>query len=128
MAFVADRSFRRGLGTGKSLSFVRPSKPSPMRKLILLVAIAIGGWTWLSQSQIRTTMIDDGGASEDIAAQRFSAVQRNPAESYRCDGRTHCSQMTSCAEATYFLQNCPGGQWTATMMGFLANNSGASDR
>ena len=27
---------------------------------------------------------------------------------YRCDGRTYCSQMTSCAEATYFLRNCPG--------------------
>ena len=29
---------------------------------------------------------------------------------YRCDGRTHCSQMTSCAEATFFLRNCPGTQ------------------
>jgi len=28
--------------------------------------------------------------------------------SFRCDGRTYCSQMTSCAEATYFLKNCPG--------------------
>jgi cold shock CspA family protein len=28
--------------------------------------------------------------------------------SFHCDGRTHCSQMTSCAEATYFLRNCPG--------------------
>ncbi len=26
---------------------------------------------------------------------------------YRCDGRTHCSQMRSCAEATYFLTHCP---------------------
>lgn len=26
---------------------------------------------------------------------------------YRCDGRTHCSQMRSCAEAAYFLRNCP---------------------
>jgi micrococcal nuclease len=26
----------------------------------------------------------------------------------RCDGRTRCSQMTSCAEATWFLKNCPG--------------------
>lgn len=26
---------------------------------------------------------------------------------YRCDGRTHCSQMTSCNEATFFLRNCP---------------------
>lgn len=27
---------------------------------------------------------------------------------YRCDGRTHCPEMKSCAEATYFLRNCPG--------------------
>jgi hypothetical protein len=29
-------------------------------------------------------------------------------DQYRCDGRTYCSQMTSCEEATWFLQNCPG--------------------
>jgi hypothetical protein len=27
--------------------------------------------------------------------------------SFSCDGRTYCSQMTSCAEATYFLKHCP---------------------
>jgi cold shock CspA family protein len=27
---------------------------------------------------------------------------------FRCDGRQYCSQMTSCAEATFFLRNCPG--------------------
>ncbi|WP_347485790.1 cold shock domain-containing protein [Vandammella animalimorsus] len=27
---------------------------------------------------------------------------------YRCDGRTHCSQMTSCEEAKFFINNCPG--------------------
>jgi hypothetical protein len=26
---------------------------------------------------------------------------------YKCDGRTHCSQMTSCDEAVFFLRNCP---------------------
>lgn len=26
---------------------------------------------------------------------------------FKCDGRTYCSQMTSCAEAKYFLKNCP---------------------
>jgi len=30
------------------------------------------------------------------------------AANLRCDGRTYCSQMTSCAEATWFLNNCPG--------------------
>ncbi len=27
---------------------------------------------------------------------------------FKCDGRAYCSQMTSCAEAKYFLKNCPG--------------------
>ncbi|WP_025651218.1 MULTISPECIES: excalibur calcium-binding domain-containing protein [Psychrobacter] len=26
---------------------------------------------------------------------------------FSCDGRKHCSQMTSCSEATYFIQHCP---------------------
>jgi len=37
----------------------------------------------------------DGGGSSASKAQ------------YRCDGRTRCSQMTSCEEATFFLRNCP---------------------
>ena len=31
-----------------------------------------------------------------------------PTQSFSCDGRTKCSQMTSCAEAKYFLDHCPG--------------------
>jgi hypothetical protein len=32
----------------------------------------------------------------------------SPTPTYKCDNRRYCSQMTSCAEATYFLTNCPG--------------------
>jgi len=32
------------------------------------------------------------------------------ATSPQCDGRTHCPQMRSCAEATYFIQHCPNTQ------------------
>lgn len=32
----------------------------------------------------------------------------NPTSNYRCDGRTHCSQMKSYEEAVYFINNCPG--------------------
>ena len=32
------------------------------------------------------------------------------ATGFSCDGRTSCSQMKSCAEATYFLANCPGAK------------------
>lgn len=31
----------------------------------------------------------------------------NHATNYSCDGRTHCSQMTSCDEAKFYLKNCP---------------------
>ena len=33
-----------------------------------------------------------------------------PKSQFRCDGRTRCTQMRSCAEATFFLRNCPGVQ------------------
>jgi cold shock CspA family protein len=32
------------------------------------------------------------------------------ASRFSCDGRTLCREMHSCAEATYFLQNCPNVQ------------------
>ena len=37
-----------------------------------------------------------------VAASRFA---RRPSAS--CDGRTRCTQMTSCAEAKLYLKNCP---------------------
>jgi hypothetical protein len=42
------------------------------------------------------------------ASKAMSVATAPAAASYRCDGRTYCSQMHSCAEATYFLRNCPG--------------------
>lgn len=48
----------------------------------------------------------------DLAAQPASASQSlvSPATngSFSCDSRTHCSQMTSCTEAKWFINNCPG--------------------
>lgn len=36
-----------------------------------------------------------------------SDTTTTPVASFSCDGRRHCSQMTSCAEATFFLRHCP---------------------
>ena len=38
----------------------------------------------------------------------LSRSQAPAASRFTCDGRTRCSQMTSCEEATFFLKNCPG--------------------
>lgn len=35
----------------------------------------------------------------------------------KCDGRTHCSQMTSCKEATFFINNCPDTKMDGDMDG-----------
>jgi hypothetical protein len=35
-------------------------------------------------------------------------VERDERENFHCDGRVYCREMTSCAEAEFFLRNCPG--------------------
>ncbi len=37
-----------------------------------------------------------------------SPALSNLSNNFSCDGRKHCSQMRSCAEANFFLANCPG--------------------
>ena len=39
-----------------------------------------------------------------VAAQ---SIEQTTSAVFQCDGRTLCSQMTSCAEATFFLKHCP---------------------
>ncbi|NMG45230.1 cold-shock protein, partial [Aromatoleum toluvorans] len=44
----------------------------------------------------------------DLPGKSLNQATDTPTAPFRCDGRTHCQQMTSCAEATFFLKNCPG--------------------
>jgi micrococcal nuclease len=50
------------------------------------------------------------GAAAVAPLLKLAPVAASPlpaAVNARCDGRTRCSQMKSCAEATWFLKNCP---------------------
>jgi cold shock CspA family protein len=45
-----------------------------------------------------------------FATNATALTQPQPAHadpSFRCDGRTHCAQMSSCEEATFFSSSCP---------------------
>ncbi len=67
---------------------------------VLFVLILVSAYRWNEQR-----------APALIQALPPSVVSEPPAlapSTQRCDGRTMCSQMTSCVEATYFLKNCPG--------------------
>ncbi|WP_363798217.1 cold shock domain-containing protein [Lysobacter firmicutimachus] len=66
--------------------------------------VAIGGIVGYAQG-----LIDIAPRTDAIvgAMPAWIPISRPAPARYRCDGRTHCSQMTSCAEARYFLAHCP---------------------
>ena len=77
-----------------------------MRKIILLAILAAIAWQGQSSYRARhlAAEAEPSEASTPEAAGRGSAAP----ETFSCDGRIHCSQMSSCAQAEYFLKNCPG--------------------
>ena len=83
-------------------------RPRPARKpawaVIVLLFVVIAAGT-------RHAWSPGGGHAPGAAGPELRAPVAEPASGpWRCDGRTHCSQMTSCAEATWFLKNCQGVQ------------------
>ncbi|MGY1410763.1 excalibur calcium-binding domain-containing protein [Luteimonas sp. A611] len=95
-----------------------------MKLTHFLALIGVGIVALVGFDQYRTRMADRPEAPVVQAAQARAPAGDPPwgasrvapgtsnlpvaaAATFQCDGRTHCSQMTSCAEAEYFLRNCP---------------------
>jgi hypothetical protein len=76
-----------------------------MQKLLVVAIIASLGW--YAYGKYLSRAADEPSVARAVSGAAPAARDGAP-EVFRCDGRTHCSQMTSCAEATYFLRNCPG--------------------
>ncbi len=74
--------------------------------VLLLVALGVYGYANYSKRASAYGAADARASSEGSATQTQQPLLTNQ----RCDGRQHCSQMTSCAEAKFFLKNCPGVQ------------------
>jgi cold shock CspA family protein len=96
-------------GRMRAARIIRPGSPRPakvtarptrrsrfsLREALLVAAIlAIAGY---GVSRLVHRAHPASEAIEEAAA----------ASPYACDGRTMCSQMHSCAEATYFIRHCP---------------------
>jgi len=82
-----------------------------MQRLIVLLIVGALGWYGYTkyQSHVAGTGARLNSPRVNESATNLGArTESVPTTGFRCDGRTHCSQMTSCAEATYFLNNCPG--------------------
>ncbi|MGB4860377.1 MAG: excalibur calcium-binding domain-containing protein [Dokdonella sp.] len=82
-----------------------------MRKLLLFLILVTAAWYGYGKHEASTripaprsvaVVADESGESAATAAATATATDQ-----FTCDGRQHCSQMRSCAEATYFIQHCP---------------------
>lgn len=80
-----------------------------MRKLMLLLLIAAAAWAGyfhiLGIAPFAKPSVAANATPPPPASTRDLLAP--PHQAFRCDGRTHCSQMRSCEEATYFLKHCP---------------------
>ncbi|WP_426703129.1 cold shock domain-containing protein [Rhodanobacter sp. Col0626] len=87
----------------------RRARPSPTQRNPLVAiagVVAIGIMGWYSY----TRLAQRSPPSPIQAATVVPSVPASPAPAFSCDGRTRCAQMTSCAEATFFIKQCPGTQ------------------
>ena len=66
-------------------------------RLAIIIALAFYGYSQYSRRI----------PPQAVVAVPSSEQSAPPSPSFSCDGRVYCSQMNSCAEAIYFLRNCP---------------------
>lgn len=74
----------------------------PAGRVLLLVAVVIAGA--FGYGEYRKNMQQERSSQARIYPATSGFTQPS---SFQCDGRTHCNQMRSCEEATFFLRNCP---------------------
>ena len=73
---------------------------------ILVVTLGAALGVYFGRPDVPPAAPDPIATSAPTAMSTPSIV--DPRTAYRCDGRSRCPQMTSCEEATWFLQHCPG--------------------
>ena len=79
-----------------------------MKKLVVVLVVAAAVSFMAARRHASPPSVDrfnsTGSPRSDHAA---ADPPELPSRDSRCDGRTFCSQMTSCEEAKYFLNHCP---------------------
>lgn len=78
------------------------------KPVLVVVAITLAWYAYSRYHSDSARYSEDPSARGPALATDRLVGSETSAKAFTCDGRTHCSQMKSCAEATYFLRNCPG--------------------
>jgi cold shock CspA family protein len=104
----AVRVIRRAIGmacaSSQARARIQRSRRFALGSIVALVlVIAIGAFGYAKYRQFAPSHSVAPLLRDPPAA----AAADPPPGSFRCDGRIHCSQMTSCSEAKFFLRHCP---------------------
>lgn len=79
-----------------------------MKNFVVLFVLAWLAWYGYSKYEEKKLDLAVPAKRDTQAANLLSETPIEPAApTFACDGRQHCSQMRSCAEATWFIQHCP---------------------
>ena len=83
-----------------------------MKKLFIIILIGVAAWQFYFKNNavIEETKVQAVPEfSNSSAIQTLNATKKvaKPNIRYKCDGRQHCSQMSTYEEAEFFLSNCP---------------------
>jgi hypothetical protein len=80
-----------------------------MNKFVTLTIVVGLGWYGYTKYQASAHRMQTSPTAAE-ATERAVPTESVDTPTFKCDGRTHCSQMSSCAEATFFVKNCPNTQ------------------
>ncbi len=97
-AEAVERPGARKTSPKRHLTPSNHQKASFRSVLVIVVVLALGFVGYSSYTSRKG----------DRAVLSISPEVGTSGQQFSCDGRTHCSQMTSCEEARYFLKHCPG--------------------
>lgn len=83
-----------------------------MRNVLVIVALGALAWYGHEKQNATSFSVVDRSALAEVRGSHASRPTPDTlvvpnSQQFACDGREYCSQMRSCAEATYFLQHCP---------------------
>jgi cold shock CspA family protein len=94
---VETRSPQKREYRGNNRNRHSPPKRYWLSIMVMILVGIIGSVRYCSQQTSQKII--------PLVSQKIPTAQ---SQQYQCAGKTRCSQMTSCAEATFYLQNCPG--------------------
>lgn len=80
------------------------NKKSNLGTWIFVAILLMGVYLYKSVYKPALNQVNETGSQ----AEKARALQDEKPQSYKCEGKTHCNEMTSCEEAKFYLQNCAG--------------------